>query len=118
MLYSTGVAAGWDNGKVGVEAGYGRFKDAWKSTEDEHGDVHGDNWATVDSTEAWYGKLTGHIADAADVSAFYLKNTQKQDGTDVAAAGKTASAWGAGLSMASATSPSMAICEDKEHTVW
>ena len=93
-----GVAAGWDNGKVGVEAGYGRFKDAWKSTEDEHGDVHGDNWATVDSTEAWYGKLTGHIADAADVSAFYLKNTQKQDGTDVAAAGKTASAWGAGLS--------------------
>ena len=93
-----GVAAGWDNGKVGVEAGYGRFKDAWKSTEDEHGDVHGDNWANVDSTEAWYGKLTGHIADAADVSAFYLKNTQKQDGTDVAAAGKTASAWGAGLS--------------------
>ena len=93
-----GVAAGWDNGKVGVEAGYGRFKDAWKSTEDEHGDVHGDNWANVDSTEAWYGKLTGHIADAADVSAFYLKNTQKQDGTDTVAAGKTASAWGAGLS--------------------
>ena len=90
-----GVAAGWDNGKVGVEAGYGRFKDAWKSTE-IGGTVVGDNWKTVDSTEAWYGKLTGHIADAADVSAFYLKNAQKQD--NGGATGKTASAWGAGLS--------------------
>ena len=81
-----GVAAGWDNGKVGVEAGYGRFKDAFKY----------EGWTSVDKTEAWYGKLTGHIADAADVSAFYLKNAQKQD--DGAAAGKTASAWGAGLS--------------------
>ena len=90
-----GVAAGWDNGKVGVEAGYGRFKDAWKSHEEVTGDV-GDNWTKVDSTEAWYGKLTGHIADAADVSAFYLKNAQKQDAGD--ATGKTASAWGAGLS--------------------
>ena len=80
-----GVAAGWDNGKVGVEAGYGRFKDA-----------SGEGWTSVDKTEAWYGKLTGHIADAADVSAFYLKNAQKQDAGD--AAGKTASAWGAGLS--------------------
>ena len=81
-----GVAAGWDNGKVGVEAGYGRFKDAFT----------GEGWTSVDSTEAWYGKLTGHIADAADVSAFYLKNAQKQD-TGLAT-GKTASAWGAGLS--------------------
>ena len=81
-----GVAAGWDNGKVGVEAGYGRFKDAFKD----------EGWTSVDKTEAWYGKLTGHIADAADVSAFYLKNAQKQD-TGLAT-GKTASAWGAGLS--------------------
>ena len=88
-----GVAAGWDNGKVGVEAGYGRFKDAWKTNDAGAGL----NWKDVDSTEAWYGKLTGHIADAADVSAFYLKNAQKQDGVE-AAAGKTASAWGAGLS--------------------
>ncbi len=93
-----GVAAGWDNGKVGVEAGYGRFKDAWKVVEDSDPEV-GTNWTKVDSTEAWYGKLTGHIADAADVSAFYLKNAQKQDGAEAgAAAGKTASAWGAGLS--------------------
>ena len=82
-----GVAAGWDNGKVGVEAGYGRFKDAWT----------GEGWTSVDKTEAWYGKLTGHIADAADVSAFYLKNAQKQDVAGDAE-GKTASAWGAGLS--------------------
>ena len=88
-----GVAAGWDNGKVGVEAGYGRFKSAWKN--DGNPPV-GKNWKTVDSTEAWYGKLTGHIADAADVSAFYLKNAQKQD--NGGATGKTASAWGAGLS--------------------
>ena len=82
-----GVAAGWDNGKVGVEAGYGRFKDAFKD----------EGWTSVDKTEAWYGKLTGHIADAADVSAFYLKNAQKQDVAGDAE-GKTASAWGAGLS--------------------
>ena len=88
-----GVAAGWDNGKVGVEAGYGRFKGAWKF--DENTNV-GYNWKDVASTEAWYGKLTGHIADAAHVSAFYLKNAQKQDAGD--ATGKTASAWGAGLS--------------------
>ena len=81
-----GVAAGWDNGKVGVEAGYGRFKDAYK----------GEGWTSVDKTEAWYGKLTGHIADAADVSAFYLKNAQKQD--QGAQVGENASAWGAGLS--------------------
>ncbi len=82
-----GVAAGWDNGKVGVEAGYGRFK----SAENEE-----DGWSTQDKMEAWYGKLTGHIADAADVSAFYLKNAQKQD--QGAQVGENASAWGAGLS--------------------
>ena len=82
-----GVAAGWDNGKVGVEAGYGRFKSAENEEE---------GWSTQDKTEAWYGKLTGHIADAADVSAFYLKNAQKQD--QGAQVGENASAWGAGLS--------------------
>ena len=82
-----GVAVGWDNGKVGVEAGYGRFK----SAENE-----GEGWSGTDKTEAWYGKLTGHIADAADVSAFYLKNAQKQD--QGAQVGENASAWGAGLS--------------------
>ena len=55
-----GVAAGWDNGKFGIDAGYGRFKDAYKDV----------GWTSVDSTEAWYGKLTGHLTDAADVSAW------------------------------------------------
>ena len=82
-----GVAAGWDNGKVGVEAGYGRFKSAENEAK---------GWSSQDKTEAWYGKLTGHIADAADVSAFYLKNAQKQD--QGAQVGENASAWGAGLS--------------------
>ena len=85
-----GVAAGWDNGKVGVEAGYGRFKDA--------GNIAG-AWGTENNgndkvPEAWYGKLTGHIADAADVSAFYLKDGQKAEALNNA----SVSAWGAGLS--------------------
>ena len=85
-----GVAAGWDNGKVGVEAGYGRFKDA--------GNI-ASAWGTENNgndkvPEAWYGKLTGHIADAADVSAFYLKDGQKAEALNNA----SVSAWGAGLS--------------------
>ena len=84
-----GVAAGWDNGKVGVEAGYGRFKSA--------GNIDS-AWGTVNDNdkvpEAWYGKLTGHIADAADVSAFYLKDGQKAEALNNA----SVSAWGAGLS--------------------
>ena len=84
-----GVAAGWDNGKVGVEAGYGRFKSA--------GNI-ASAWGTVNDNdkvpEAWYGKLTGHIADAADVSAFYLKDGQKAEALNNA----SVSAWGAGLS--------------------
>ena len=82
-----GVAAGWDNGKFGIDAGYGRFKDAYKDA----------GWKSVDSTEAWYGKLTGHLTDAADVSAFYLKNTQKTDDTDPN--GVNVSAWGAGATI-------------------
>ena len=86
-----GVAAGWDNGKVGVEAGYGRFKSA--------GNI-ASAWGTENNgndkvPEAWYGKLTGHIADAADVSAFYLKDGQKKA---EALNNASVSAWGAGLS--------------------
>ena len=91
-----GVVAGWDNGKIGVEAGYGRFKSAENELE---------LWKDSASTEAWYGKLTGHIADTADVSAFYLKNTQGING-DLDDAenpekikGANASAWGAGATV-------------------
>ena len=79
-----GVNAAWDNGKIGVEAGYGRFKSGYKTftVDDEDaaklgiksGD-YGVAWKDQASTEAWYAKLTGHIADRADVSAFYMEPT-------------------------------------------
>ena len=87
-----GVAAGWDNGKIGVEAGYGRFKDAYKDV----------IWKDVASTEAWYGKLTGHFGDTADLSAFYLKNTHgaNADGLDPEEVGTKVDAWGVGTNIA------------------
>ena len=88
-----GVAAGWDNGKVGVEAGYGRFKSAGNIAS-AWGTVGAGAAASDKVPEAWYGKLTGHIADAADVSAFYLKDGQKAEALNNA----SVSAWGAGLS--------------------
>ena len=81
-----GVNAAYDNGKFGVEAGYGRFADA--------GNLD-DAYEAFESREAWYAKLTGHVADRADVSAFYLKNTQKFDDP----AGVEAKAWGAGAAV-------------------
>ncbi|MDY6084901.1 MAG: S-layer homology domain-containing protein [Dialister sp.] len=90
-----GVVAGYDNGKIGIEAGYGRFKDAYKE----------ELWQTYDKTEAWYGKLTGHLGDAADVSAFYLENVQSTDSTingldlKVWGAGATVGLGGTGLSV-------------------
>ena len=80
-----GVNAAYDNGKFGVEAGYGRF------------DAGYDAYKEFESNEAWYAKLTGHIADTADVSAFYLKNAQKMDLGDFA--GAEAKVWGAGAAI-------------------
>ena len=80
-----GVNAAYDNGKFGVEAGYGRF------------DAGYDAYKEFESNEAWYAKLTGHIADTADVSAFYLKNAQKMDKD--AFAGAEAKVWGAGAAI-------------------
>ena len=80
-----GVNAAYDNGKFGVEAGYGRF------------DAGDDAYDAFESHEAWYAKLTGHIADTADVSAFYLKNAQKMDKD--AFAGAEAKVWGAGAAI-------------------
>ena len=74
-----GVVAGYDNGKFGLEFGYGRFQDA--SFYVDH--------PGVSPAEAWYGKLSGN-AGSVGLSGFYLKNTQKLFGiTD-------AEAWGAG----------------------
>ena len=76
-----GIVAGYDNGKIGIEAGYGRFKDAYKDDSYMYPD---DPWGFfydgTASMEAWYGKLTGHIGEKADISAFYLKNTNTPDG--------------------------------------
>lgn len=76
-----GIVAGYDNGKIGIEAGYGRFKDAYKDDSYMYPD---DPWGFfydgTASMEAWYGKLTGHFGEKADISAFYLKNTNTPDG--------------------------------------
>ena len=102
-----GVAAGWDNGKIGVEAGYGYFKSI---TDKYDGDKFAFPWQTSDGTakapEAWYGKVTGHIGDTADISAFYLKN-QKMNGLiegdtpddDMDLTGGKSSTWGAGATV-------------------
>ena len=111
-----GVNAAWDNGKIGVEAGYGRFKSGYKtftlSDEDVKGtDVkagdYGYAWKDQASTEAWYAKLTGHIADGADVSAFYMEpthnfNAELYDGLknlDVYSGDKNAKVWGIGTTV-------------------
>ena len=82
-----GIVAGYDNGKIGIEAGYGRFKDAYKDFSymypeyaddmEEYGGIFYNDTASM---EAWYAKLTGHFGEKADVSAFYLKNTNTPDG--------------------------------------
>ena len=81
-----GVVMGYDNGKFGAEFGYGRFKDAYK---DKY-------WDSYDKTEAWYGKLAGHLGGNSDISAFYLGNVQKTNTTvnDV-----NVKAWGAGATI-------------------
>ena len=78
-----GVVAGYDNGKFGAEFGYGRFKDAYKNIA----------WNPYKTTEAWYGKLAGHLGETADVSAFYLENVQETD------AGSNVKAWGTGAAI-------------------
>ncbi len=99
-----GIVAGYDNGKIGIEAGYGRFKDAYKDASymlsgyDYHEGIFYDGTASM---EAWYGKLTGHIGEKADISAFYLKNTNTPDGwlyADGYDGGKF-SVWGAGATI-------------------
>ncbi len=101
-----GIVAGYDNGKIGIEAGYGRFKDAYKDTSYIYPDSQQEynNGLFYDGTasmEAWYGKLTGHFGEKADVSAFYLKNTNTPDdggAVDMAGGGKF-SVWGAGATV-------------------
>ena len=83
-----GVAMGYDNGKFGAEVGYGRFKDAYKDGLSP--------WTPYDRTEAWYGKLAGHLGGSSDISAFYLENVQKTNNIVNDASVK---AWGAGATI-------------------
>ena len=115
-----GVNAAWDNGKIGVEAGYGRFKSGYKDSllgyveghEDEDGNKDpwtsdGFAWKDQASTEAWYAKLTGHIADRADVSAFYMEPTHNFNSADYTfgkeakayTGDKNAKVWGIGTTV-------------------
>ena len=92
-----GVNAAWDNGKIGVEAGYGRFKDGGNEVAE---DSEGGMWHDSASTEAWYGNLTGHFNDRADLSAFYLENTHKANGTEgIGYDSPKAHVWGAGTTV-------------------
>ena len=90
-----GINASWDNGKIGVEAGYGYLNSAY-----DDGDGHAA--AAYDSkngTESWYAKLTGHVADGADVSAFYLGAPKKFDKWEYTG-DKHADVWGVGTTIA------------------
>ena len=78
-----GITAGYDNGKFGIDAGYGYLKDSQGVT-----GMLGDDYyaaaawekANGADTEAWFVKATGHIADRADISAFYLDAAHNIDG--------------------------------------
>ena len=90
-----GITAGWDNGKIGIDAGYGYLKsaeNAWKYGDDEIGRAYD----AKSKTENWFAKLTGHVADGTDVSAFYLDS---RDGNYGEYAGKDLSTWGAGATI-------------------
>ena len=87
-----GITAGWDNGKVGIDAGYGYLKSAYEN----HA---ADAYTTKNGTESWFAKLTGHVADGADVSAFYLGAPKKFDGVDVLSGDKHADVWGVGATV-------------------
>ncbi len=96
-----GISAGWDNGSFGIEAGYGYLTSAAEYYAVDSDDI-ASIYASKKDTENWYSKLTGHLGDTADVSAFYLKPTHKLNGNGVAnseAKGAKVSVWGAGTSI-------------------
>ena len=96
-----GISAGWDNGSFGIEAGYGYLTSAAEYYAVDSDDI-ASIYASKKDTENWYAKLTGHLGDTADVSAFYLKPTHKLNGNGVAnseAKGAKVSVWGAGTSI-------------------
>ena len=75
-----GVVAGYDNGKLGLEFGYGRFQDAGYVEE-------------TPAAEAWYGKVSAN-AGPVGLSGFYLEN--KKDLLIDGDTFKDTKVWGAG----------------------
>ena len=90
-----GVTAGWDNGKIGIDAGYGYVATPW-------GDAnHALVYENKAGTENWFAKLTGHIGETADVSAFYQSygKTFNNNDFDVIKGDDKAKVWGVGTSI-------------------
>ena len=85
-----GVTAGWDNGKIGIDAGYG-----YNQNDTGVWDAYGGK----SKTENWFAKLTGHIGETADVSAFYLNYGHKLAEDVVVSGDDKAKAWGVGTSI-------------------
>ena len=90
-----GVTAGWDNGKIGIDAGYGYVATPWDDA--NHALVY-ENKA---GTENWFAKLTGHIGETADVSAFYQSygKTFNNNDFNVIKGDDKAKVWGVGTSI-------------------
>ena len=86
-----GITAGWDNGKIGIDAGYGYLKSAYEN-------YAGDAYTSKNGTESWFAKLTGHVAEGADVSAFYLGAPKKFDNWAYTG-DKHADVWGVGTTI-------------------
>ena len=87
-----GITAGWDNGKIGIDAGYGYLKSAFENNANNA-------YTSKNGTESWFAKLTGHVAEGADVSAFYLGAPKKFDGCEEYTGDKHADVWGVGTTI-------------------
>ncbi len=87
-----GVTAGWDNGKMGIDAGYGYNQNDTDAINAMYG--------KKSQTENWFAKLTGHVGERADVSAFYLNYGHKfDDSITIVSGDDKAKAWGVGASV-------------------
>ena len=83
-----GVVAGYDNGKIGLEFGYGRFQDAMLYNLGELNPK-----LDISAAEAWYGKISGN-AGPVGLSGFYLEN--KKDFTLQNESLRDTKVWGVG----------------------
>ena len=89
-----GVTAGWDNGKVGIDAGYGYFANTpW--TDNNHSVAY----EKKADSENWFAKLTGHIGETADVSAFYQSYGKTFNNFADIKGDDKAKVWGVGTSI-------------------